>query len=105
MVKEQLNEDLNFKPVNLKEEVIYYSDMKDSIEGDEAYKYDFTAAFADFGIDEENVGVISSYGAEADWEDIKEELDKLGLQYYEFDLYDGESAILVDVTELDEEEI
>ena len=98
-VNEELNED-NKKPVNLKEEMVFYTDMKDSIEDDEDYLNDFTTALEEFGVDEADVGVISSYGADSAWEDIIDELDKEGIRYYEFDLYDGESAIIVDVHEV-----
>lgn len=104
LVVESLNED--FRPqVNLKDEMTYYTDMEDSLtdEGNEDLKDDFDIAIEEFGIDPEFIGVLNTYGADADWEDIKDELDKRQMEYYEFDTTDGESAILFDVRELSEE--
>ena len=92
------------EPVNFKEEIEYYTDMEDAIEEDDGYKKDYAAALEEFGVNKHSVGVISSYGASSNWEDIKDALDKKQVEYYEFDLYDGESSILVDINDFDLEE-
>jgi hypothetical protein len=100
LIKESLFDDNH--EVNFQEEISYYSDMKDSIEKDDDYTKDFEGAIKEFGLEEENLGIISSYGADSDWEDIKDALNKKDVEYYEFELSDGESIILVNTQDFPE---
>lgn len=105
LLKEELREEfLNESYVNLNNETEYYTDIQNSIEDDPDYAEDYKAAINEFGLDVENIAVINSYAVNVDWEDIKDELDKRQIEYYEFDLNDGESVILFDIRELSSEE-
>lgn len=104
LVRESLNEVFTNR-VNLKNEMSYYSDYEDSLNDEinaDIVEY-LKPAIEKFGVEPQFLGTISSYGAWADWEDIKNEFHKRQIQYYEVDLSDGESVILFDYRELDEE--
>ena len=102
LVRESLNEQQN-RSIDLQEEISNYTDL-DGLQEDPEYLEEFEKAISEFGISIQNVGVISSYAANADWEDIKNELDKQQIEYYEFDLHDGERAILVSMYDFDKED-
>lgn len=102
LVKESLNEQEN-TPMNIEEEITYYTDIVDMFGNDLEYKKEFEKAIKEFGISPKNTGVITSYNIEDTWEDVKTELDKRQIEYYEFDLHDGESAILVSLLDFADE--
>jgi len=88
--------------VDLKNEIIRFLDIKDTIKTDEQYVKEFKSAILDFGVDIKSLGVISSFNIQSNWEDITKELDKRQIEYYEFDLYDGESSILIKLEDFSE---
>lgn len=94
LVRENLNEQEK-SPINFGEEITYYTDIVNMFGDDLEYKTEFEKAIKEFGISPKNTGVITSYNIEDTWEDIKNELDKQQIEYYEFNLHDGELAILV----------
>jgi hypothetical protein len=106
VVKEFLFEEENdlepkkHKDVNLDDELVYFIDMEDSLKEDPEYAESFYEALKEFGVDKNKVAVIGSYSATADWDDIKNELDRRQIEYYEFDDLNGESNILFDVEDL-----
>ena len=101
LVKENLNE--QHYNINLEKEFSYYLNMSD-IQEDPEYRKEFKRAIDEFGINSQNIGVITSYTSNVAWDHIKIELDKRQIEYYEFDLYDGESAILISMDDLNDED-
>jgi len=73
------------KDVDLEDELVYFVDMEDSLGEDPDYAKTFYESLKEFGVDKKDVAIIGSYGADADWEDIKNELDRCQIEYYEFD--------------------
>jgi hypothetical protein len=103
---EQMNDDNEpdrHLDVNLEDELSYFTDLEDGLKDDPDAYQQFKDAIEEFGLDSEETAIISSYGADADWEDIKEELDRRQIEYYEFDTDDGESAILFNINDLQSE--
>jgi len=90
--------------VNLEDEINYFTDLEDGLKDDPDTYQQFKDAIEEFGLDSEETAIISSYGADADWEDIKEELDRRQIEYYEFDTDDGESAILFNINDIKNKE-
>ena len=88
------------KDVDLEDELVYLTDLEDSLNDDPDYAKTVYNAVKEFGVDKENVAMIGSYGADADWDDIKNELDRRQIEYYEFDDVNGESNILFDINDL-----
>jgi len=88
------------KDVDLEDELVYLIDLEDSLNDDPDYAKTVYNAVKEFGVDKENVAMIGSYGADADWDDIKNELDRRQIEYYEFDDVNGESNILFDINDL-----
>jgi hypothetical protein len=88
------------KDVDLEDELVYFVDMEDSLGEDPDYAKTFYESLKEFGVDKKDVAIIGSYGADADWEDIKNELDRCQIEYYEFDDINGESNILFDINDL-----
>jgi len=109
-MKKLLNESLfeqedEFSPdrhqdVDLEDEMVYFTDLEDSLGDEPKYAKDFYEAIEEFGVNKENVAIIGSYGANANWEDIKDELDRRQMEYYEFDDKNGESNVIFDVNDL-----
>lgn len=103
---EQMNDDNEpdrHVDVNIEDELNYFIDLEDGLKDDpETYKQ-FKEAIEEFGLDSKDTAIISSYGANSNWEDIKEELDRRQIEYYEFDTDDGESSILFNINDLQSE--
>ena len=106
VVKEFLFEEENdleskkYQDVNIEDELVYLTDLEDSFSDDPDYAKIVYDAIKEFGLDKENVAIISSYSVDADWEDIKHELDKQQIEYYEFDDVNGESNIIFEINDL-----
>lgn len=101
LVAESLNEQFNFdKIVDIEDEIMFFSDMEDTLEGDYEYEDMLHDALEQSEIPKENAVIIGSFGANADWNDIKDELDNLGVNYFEFETPDGEANILFDVRQI-----
>jgi len=92
-------DELEPKNVNIKNEVSYYVD-EEGFDDDEESTKEIEFAIEEFGVPKENIGIISSYGSDADWEDIKHELDRRQIEYYEFDTTSGETNILLNMNDL-----
>lgn len=107
LLKESLFEDEQDEnpksSVNIEDEMNYFVDMEDALKDDPESAKQFLEAIEEFGVDKKDIGIISSFGAHADWDDIKNELDRKQIEYYEFDTDDGESSILFNVNDLQNE--
>jgi hypothetical protein len=90
--------------VNIEDEFQYFSDMKIIFQEEPEYEKDFRVALEEFGLSPKNIGVINTYAVNEDWEDIKDELDRRQIEYYEFDDIKGESNILFDINDLEMKE-
>ena len=102
LVREKLNEEQK-SSINFSEEITYYTDIVNMFGDDPEYQKEFEQAIKEFGISAKNAGVITSYNTDDEWNDIKNELDKQQIEYYEFDLHDGESAIIVSLLDFADE--
>lgn len=86
--------------VNLEDELNYFVDLENGLKDDPEIYQQFRNAIDEFGIENKETAIISSFGASTEWEDIKEELDRMQIEYYEFDTDDGESVILFNINDL-----
>ena len=94
--------EFNKKTVNLRDEVRYYVDEEDLYDNDEFIK-EIKEAIKEFGVPKNKIGVISSYSSTINLSDIKNELGRLQIEYYEFDASNKETIILLNINDLDSE--
>jgi hypothetical protein len=98
LVKESLLNESS--KVDLRDEMNYYTDMKDALEDDPENYEHFRNAVKNLGIADEFVGVICSYGAEAEWSDIEEVFDNTSINAITFEDDFGGSNIVFDMRDI-----
>jgi hypothetical protein len=106
LLKESLFEDEqeNLKSaVNINDEMNYFVDMEIAYSKDPETLKQFLEAFKEFGIDKNKVGVLSSFGTSETWDVLKNELDRMQLEYYDFETNDNESIIIFNIDDLESE--
>ena len=84
--------------IDISKEIKPYQEIKFLINTD--FQFEIEEAFLEFGVNEDDAGIIRTDISDYELEDIMSRLDELQIEYYQFE-YDDEDIIVVNLEDFE----